>query len=69
MQTNPALVQIFEDMARLTEVLGGNGFKVNAFVKAARVVENLDKDASEFTRSELVALPGAQAPVIREISE
>ena len=58
MQTNPALVQIFEDMARLTEVLGGNGFKVNAFVKAARVVENLDKDASEFTRSELVALPG-----------
>ena len=58
MQTNPALVKIFEDMARLTEVLGGNGFKVNAFVRAARTVENLEKDASAFTRSELVALPG-----------
>ena len=70
--TNAALAAIFEDMARLTEVLGGNGFKVNAFVKAARVVEGLEKDASAFTRSELVALPGVgtgTAGRIREFAE
>ncbi|BAM03581.1 DNA polymerase/3'-5' exonuclease PolX [Phycisphaera mikurensis] len=56
--TNASLTAVFEDMARLTEVLGGNGFKVNAFVKAARVVEALERDAASFSRSELVALPG-----------
>ena len=56
--SNAPLVAVFEDMARLTEVLGGNGFKVNAFVKAARVVEDHPGDLSALDRGELVTLPG-----------
>ena len=42
--TNAQLAVIFQQMADLTEITGGNGFKVNAFAKVARVLEELPRD-------------------------
>lgn len=66
---NAAVAAVFEDMARLTEVLGGNGFKVNAFVKAARVVESMEHDVAGLSRSDLVALPGVGTGTADRIRE
>lgn len=66
---NAAVAAVFEDMARLTEVLGGNGFKVNAFVKAARVVESMELDVAGLSRSDLVALPGVGTGTADRIRE
>ena len=53
---NVQLAGVFEDMALLTELLGGNRFKVIAFQKAARVVGELTRDVGDYSRSELIAL-------------
>ncbi len=55
---NAELAAIFEDMAQLTELLGGNRFKVIAFQKAARVVGELTTDVGDLSRSELTGLDG-----------
>lgn len=41
---NPKLVAIFQQMADVTELLGGDRFRVNAFAKAARVIGELAED-------------------------
>ncbi|MEM8781470.1 MAG: DNA polymerase/3'-5' exonuclease PolX [Planctomycetota bacterium] len=55
---NAQLAGVFEDMALLTEVLGGNRFKVIAYQKAARVVGEMTRDVGDFSRSELTAMEG-----------
>ncbi|MEM9751803.1 MAG: DNA polymerase/3'-5' exonuclease PolX [Planctomycetota bacterium] len=55
---NVQLARIFEDMALLSELLGGNRFKVIAYQKAARVVGEMTRDVGEFARGELTGLEG-----------
>ncbi len=55
---NAELAAIFDDMAALTELLGGNRFKVIAFQKASRVVGELTSDVGDMSRAELTKLEG-----------
>ena len=45
--TNAKIAALFQEMADVTEILGGNRFRVNAFQKAARVLGELTQDVSE----------------------
>lgn len=45
--TNAQLAVIFHQMADLTEITGGNRFKVNAFAKVGRVLEDLTKPVAD----------------------
>ncbi|MFW6060031.1 MAG: DNA polymerase/3'-5' exonuclease PolX [Phycisphaeraceae bacterium] len=44
---NAKLADLFQEMADVTEILGGNRFRVNAFQKAARIIGELTQDVSE----------------------
>ncbi|MEM1445255.1 MAG: DNA polymerase/3'-5' exonuclease PolX [Planctomycetota bacterium] len=55
---NAQLARVFEEMALLTELLGGNRFKVIAYQKAGRVVGEMTRDVGGFSRSELTAVEG-----------
>ena len=46
-QTNKNIAALFQEMADVTEVLGGNRFRVNAFQKAARVLGELTQDVAD----------------------
>ena len=56
--TNATLSSIFQQMADLTEITGGNRFKVNAFAKVARVLDDLTKDVAEVDPALLPKLEG-----------
>jgi DNA polymerase (family 10) len=56
--TNQQLAAIFEQMAQVTEVTGGNRFKVNAFHNAARLLGEMTEDVGQLEASQLVALHG-----------
>ena len=56
--TNAELAAIFQQMADLTQITGGNGFKVNAFAKASRVLEELPRDVASIDRAALPKLEG-----------
>ena len=52
MSTNTDVAKIFNAMATILEIKGESGFKINATVKVARVLENLVEDiASKLTKS------------------
>jgi len=42
--TNKKLASMFQQMADVTEILGGNRFRVNAFARVARVIGELGRD-------------------------
>ncbi|MEO1235151.1 MAG: DNA polymerase/3'-5' exonuclease PolX [Planctomycetota bacterium] len=67
--TNAQLAAIFHQMADLTEVTGGNRFKVNAFAKVARILENLTKDVAEVDRDLLPKLEGIGDGSAKRIGE
>ena len=56
MATNAEVAACFEELAVLSEILGANVFKVNAFRKAARAVEGLAQTAVEMELSALKAI-------------
>jgi len=66
---NAEIASIFEEMAELTELLGGNRFKVNAFTKVARVVRDLSRDAGSLTDAELGAMEGIGKGAVERIRE
>lgn len=47
---NARLIAIFQEMADVTELLGGDRFRVISFVKAARILGELTQDVSEIDR-------------------
>ena len=51
MATNAEVAAAFEELAVLSEILGANVFKVNAFRKAARAVEGLPGEAAAMSCS------------------
>ena len=67
--TNAQLAVIFEQMADLTQITGGNGFKVNAFAKVARVLEELPRDVGSIDRAALPRLEGIGKGAAERIGE
>lgn len=61
MPTNAEVAAHFEELAVLSEILGANVFKVNAFRKAARAVEALAQTAADMPLADLKALEGIGA--------
>jgi len=66
---NDQIAALFERMAELTELLGGNRFKVNAFQKVARVLAELPRDVADMTAAELEALDGVGKGAVERIRE
>jgi len=67
---NSALKEIFEQMADMLELQGELGFKVNAYRRAARVIQDLQEDITVlWERQKLNELPGIGDAFVKKISE
>ena len=58
MRSNRELAALFEEMAELLDIEGGNPFRVRAYQRAAQVIAELTRPASELSVDELLELPG-----------
>lgn len=66
---NRKLADIFERMAAVSELLGVNRFKVIAFQKAARVLEELPGDVADVDRKKLTDIDGVGKGIAERIGE
>jgi DNA polymerase (family 10) len=69
---NQQLARRFEQMAEVTEVTGGNRFRVNAFHNTARMLGEMTEDVSQLDEKQLTELHGigkGNAQRIREFVE
>ena len=66
---NAQLAAIFHQMADLTELTGGNRFKVNAFAKAGRILEDLTKDVADIDPALLPKVEGIGKGTAERIAE
>lgn len=67
MSTNTAIATIFTSMATILEIKGESGFKVNATVKVARILENLVEDIASFEDvTEIQGIGKSSATKIKE---
>ncbi|HIE06305.1 MAG TPA: DNA polymerase/3'-5' exonuclease PolX [bacterium (Candidatus Stahlbacteria)] len=67
---NRELAKIFNTMADALEFKGENPFKINAYRKAARILDELEIDISEYKREkDLTAIPGIGAGIAKKIIE
>ncbi|MEM1072736.1 MAG: helix-hairpin-helix domain-containing protein, partial [Planctomycetota bacterium] len=69
MAFNTDLAERLETIARLLELTGANRFRVNAFTKAARVIEKETRDVSTLDTDELVAIDGVGKGVAEKVHE
>lgn len=69
MPTNGEVAAAFEELAVLSEILGANVFKVNAFRKAARAVEGLPGTATEMDVATLKEIDGLGASTAAKVVE
>ena len=69
MATNGEVAAAFEELAVLSEILGANVFKVNAFRKAARAVEALAATATEMDVAALKEIDGLGASTAAKVVE
>ncbi|MEO1715526.1 MAG: DNA polymerase/3'-5' exonuclease PolX [Planctomycetota bacterium] len=69
MAFNTDLAERLETIARLLELTGANRFRVNAFAKAARVIEKETRDVSTLDTDELVAIDGVGKGVAEKVHE
>ncbi len=69
MATNAEVAAAFEELAVLSEILGANVFKVNAFRKAARAVEGLPGEAAAMSVVELKEIDGLGASTAAKVHE
>jgi DNA polymerase (family 10) len=69
MATNAEVAAAFEELAVLSEILGANVFKVNAFRKAARAVEALSGEATAMSVAELKEIDGLGASTAAKVHE
>jgi DNA polymerase (family X) len=67
MSTNTDIATIFSSMATILEIKGESGFKVNATVKVARILENLVEDISSF--NDVTDIPGVGKSSATKINE
>lgn len=67
--TNAQLAVIFQQMADLTEITGGNRFKVNAFAKAGRVLEDMTKPVADIDPKLLPKVEGIGKGTADRIAE
>ncbi|MEN3044258.1 MAG: DNA polymerase/3'-5' exonuclease PolX [Candidatus Hydrothermales bacterium] len=67
MENNEKLAKIFNKMADALEYLGEIPFKVSAYRKVAKTLENLDRDISEI--DDLQSLPGIGEGIAKKIKE
>ncbi len=56
--TNQQLAAIFQQMADIVEITGGNRFRVNAFARVARMLGDMTEDVANVGHDDLTALPG-----------
>ncbi len=69
MATNGEVAAAFEELAVLSEILGANVFKVNAFRKAARAVEGLPGTATGMDVAALKEIDGLGASTAAKVVE
>ena len=69
MATNAEVAAAFEELAVLSEILGANVFKVNAFRKAARAVEGLPGEATAMSVAALKEIDGLGASTAAKVHE
>jgi len=69
MATNAEVAAAFEELAVLSEILGANVFKVNAFRKAARAVEALAGTATAMELAALKEIDGLGASTAAKVLE
>ncbi|MDX2197812.1 MAG: DNA polymerase/3'-5' exonuclease PolX [Phycisphaerae bacterium] len=68
--TNADVARQFEEIADLMEIRGDDAFRVNAYRKIARTVEDLAADINDLAaRNELAGLPGVGKASIEKIRE
>lgn len=67
--TNAQLAAIFQQMADLTEITGGNRFKVNAFAKVGRVLDDMTKQVAEIDPKLLPKVEGIGQGTADRIAE
>jgi len=67
--TNAQLAAIFHQMADLAEITGGNRFKVNAFAKAGRILEDLTKQVADIDPKLLAKVEGIGQGTAARIAE
>lgn len=68
-RTNSEVAAAFEELAVLSEILGANVFKVNAFRRAARAVEGLAGEACAMELAVLKEIDGLGASTAAKIHE
>jgi DNA polymerase (family 10) len=69
---NPHIARVFEDVADLLEILGGNPVRVGAYRAAARTIEALAEPAREIVTRDplsLLRLPGLAKDFASKIAE
>ncbi|RJS71675.1 MAG: DNA polymerase/3'-5' exonuclease PolX [Candidatus Syntrophoarchaeum sp. WYZ-LMO15] len=70
MVENREVARIFDEIADILEVLDGDKFKIRAYRRAARTIENLTADLSRFkSKNELKKLPGIGDALAKKIYE
>lgn len=66
---NAKLAAIFQQMADVNQVLGGNRFKTIAFQKAERVLDDLTKDVADVSPQDLLNIDGIGKGLADKIEE
>lgn len=69
MSANDRLARHFEAIANLMQLLGEDGFRVNAHTRAARVLGDLSVDASSLDRKALLEIEGIGPKIADKIIE
>ncbi|MFK7789778.1 MAG: DNA polymerase/3'-5' exonuclease PolX [Phycisphaeraceae bacterium] len=66
---NAQLALIFQQMADVNQVVGGNRFKTIAFEKGARVLKDFVKDVSDVPPQDLLQVDGIGKGIVQKIEE
>lgn len=67
--TNRRIAAVFQQLADLTEITGGNRFKVIAFQKAVRIIDDLPQEVASIDRTLLPKIEGIGAGTAQRIAE
>ena len=67
---NAEIARVFEDIAELLKLKKDNIFKIRAYQKAARSIEELPMEVEQLVREDrLEEIPGAGEAIIKKITE
>ncbi len=66
---NREIARIFSEMADIMEIKGDNPFKIRAYRRAALNIEGLSKGVDDFSREELLEIPGIGEELAAKIEE